>query len=388
MRTTGTRFGILVAGIFLILGFGFLTTVSAGAGQESSIGEDSQGMIQDQPDQSAEMEKNLEMFGQFSSQGKRFTGSFVDFSFESGEFSDYALTDGEMIFDSFVITGGEESTYTTETDGAVFKAVSGDITASSHNNPTAMIQIRYGGSDQITVNFALADGLEVTEEESVLNVMGLEDDAHLFGDNYLYEIGEGYVEFTMSPDSMVIFMISPHQERSAVREAVCEGIASRNVDGELQIQLKDGSTYAYQHFKYEGKVDMEPAEVDEGKKVRIRVSSEEHKGKTVAVMLQGDVLSGEDPAEIRAMFDQQEMVREENPVAVLEANGDRALYCIEKDDNGNYQALVYVPEFSVHEIEFSVDGQEEEDSPMPFAIVIAGIVSLAVIGILTFKRRK
>jgi len=117
---------------------------------------------------------------------------------------------------------------------------------------------------------------------------------------------------------------------------------------------------------------------------------QDHKsGKVLMFKVQGQVLGDVDIGKVRIEFDGENAEKSGSLNEVLMGNTTQCRYYIEKDDDGCYQAMVYVPGFSTHDITFQVvDGQE--DSPFLSIGAMIGIllVFLGIAGIVEYGRRK
>jgi hypothetical protein len=176
---------------------------------------------------------------------------------------------------------------------------------------------------------------------------------------------------------------------SPFQETIMRSIQAGEVDGELQIMSKEGEIIESQHFPYGGKVQMETKETENGKMIKVQVQSQEKIGKILMLRIQGELLDDVEAGSVRVYFDSEKAVRSGDVNQVLEGNTSNCKYYLEKDGDGCYQAMVYVPGFSVHELEFSAE-DEQEDSPMlslGTAMLIFGLIVVAL-GILTYKRKR
>jgi hypothetical protein len=193
----------------------------------------------------------------------------------------------------------------------------------------------------------------------------------------------------MKEGVIVSFYRNPYQTMSSFQEELVRAVSQGSVDGELQIMSGEGKAVESQHFPYEGKVQMQVQGSEEGKMLKIEVQSQEKAGKVLMFKIKGEILDDADIGKVRINFDGKEALKSGNVNEVLEGNSDHCKYYLEKDDDGCYQAMIYVPEFSTHEIEFQVE-EDHEDSPMlslGTAMLIFGSIVVGL-GMITYRRKR
>ncbi len=338
------------------------------------------------PEGEANQEERSEMFGQFEVEGKKMMGGYVGFEMAPGEMLNYNLnSEGEAVFAriQFGLTAWTQTEY--KLNGAVFEAEKEGAMIMSHNNPSGLLRIRSGG--EMEVEIEPAEGVSFEDEgDGSYSMTGLNVQSKVQIQDAVALMDGSTLKVQMEEGSCFTYMVQNEGSESQFQNAYQKAVMDGNVDGEIQVRTGSDEDDS-QHFSYMGEVDMKVSGTDEGKRVRVQVESLEKKGKVVAFRMDGEVLSGRSLGRIRVSFDGEEIAPTDDPEDVICATGDMPMYCMEKNENGQYQAMVYVPEFSTHEIEFQT--VDDEESP-GFALIILLIgVSLAVIvwALITRKRK-
>ena len=333
----------------------------------------------------ANQEDRSEMFGQFEVEGKKMMGGYVGFEMAPGEMLNYRLnSEGETVFAriQFGLTAWTQTEY--KLNGAVFEAEKEGAMIMAHNNPSGLLSIV--STEDMTVEIEPAQGVSFgVEEDGSLPVEGLGFKSMIQVQEATMSMEGGILQVQMKEGSCLMYMVQSEGDQNQFQNAYQKAVMEGKVDGEIQIRIGSDQESS-QHFPYKGEVDMKVSWIEDGKKVRVQVESLEKKGKVVAFRMDGEVLSGRSLDRIRVSFDGEDIEPTDDPEDVIGATGDTPLYCMEMNGDGQYQALVYVPEFSTHEIEFQTVDNEESSG---FALITLLIgVSLAVIvwALITRKR--
>jgi hypothetical protein len=371
---------LLTMGLVLLLGISTFAAAAqepSGDGKESEEGTEPQG----NPEGSSEGPQGYtEMFGKFELGENSLSGRYVSFELAEGKIADYSYApEEERIFSSIGFTIDPFSEENTRMEGGVYHAELEGLHFMSHNNPTAMVHAIYTGDEWVNITFEPAEGISFgAEVDGVIPVVGLSAEAEITPGTEDYEIKEGVLEINITKDVITTFVRIPFQTMSSFQEEIVRGVQEGKIDGELQVMKKEGSATESQHFPYQGKVQMQLKDSEEGKELKFQVQSEEKAGKVLMFKVQGDLLDGADIGKVRINFDGQKAVKAGSPEDVLNDNGEECKYYLEKDGDGCYNAMVYVPGFSTHEISMEVE-EDTSDSPFLYAgalVMLVGAFSL------------
>ncbi|MGA1820282.1 MAG: hypothetical protein ACMUHU_04650 [Thermoplasmatota archaeon] len=391
MGETQNIWMILAIGAIVLMGFaGLVSAVQEPAGGEkgSENIDETNGTYEQKGDGP---QGYTEMFGQFEASDGGVEGRYVSFDNEEDGIVDYTFVpEEEIIFSSIRTTSVLLPEGGTRMEGAVFHAGSEGLHLMSHNNPTAMVHITYTGEDWVNVTFELHEGVAFGElAEGELPLIGLGSDAWITLGSEDYTIDEGIVEINVTKDVIVCFFRSPYQTMSSFQETTMRAVSSGNVDGELQVKAAEGTGTESAHFPYQGKVEMMVKGSEDGKMLNVEVQSQEKAGKVLMFKVQGQVLGDVEAGKVRIEFDGEKAEKDGSLNEVLNGNTTRCRYYIEKDGEGCYQAMVYVPGFSTHDITFKVvDGQEDSPFLTLGAMIGVLVVFLGIVGLVEYGRRK
>ncbi len=381
--------------IILILGFTFLTgsmitvTAQEAAGEEKGIenSPESEGT----PEGNSEGPQGFtEMFGQFQLDEEGLSGRYVSFGIEDGTVVDYSFVpEEEAIFSSISSTSDLFNDENTRMDGAVFHAELDGLHFMSHNNPTSMVHILYSGDEWVNVSFALEEGITLGEiNENELPIEGLASEAWITIGTEDFAKEKGVLEINMTKGVMVSFYRSPYQTMSSFQENLKRAVSEGKVDGELQVMSKEGGDTESQHFPYQGKVEMQVKGSDEGKMLKVEVQSQEKAGKILMFKVQGQVLGDVEVGKVGVEFDGEKAEMVDSAEEVLNGNTTMCQYYLEKDDDGCYQAMVYVPSFSSHEITFITEDDTSDSPFLSFGLLILTLVFASAVAITLLIGRK
>lgn len=369
---------ILKISIIMVLGILFLsgTTVFTVAAQETEgqekgidLGDETNGT----PESNSEGPQGYtEMFGQFENDEDRVTGRYVSFGIEDGNVTDYNFVpEAEGIFSSICSSISLFDNDNIRMEGAVFHAEIEELHFMSHNNPTSMVHITFSGIGWTNITFTLYEGLnfgDVLDEE--IPITGLGSEAWISFGTAQYDVEGNVLNINMTNGIVVSFCRDPYQTRSSFQESLMRAVSSGGIDSELQVMTKNNGSLESQLFPYQGKVEMQVKGSESGKMVRIEVNSQEKEGKTLTFKVQGQVLGDVDIGKVRIEFDGEkaEMVGSVNEV--LYGNTTKCQYYLIKDEEGCYQAMVYVPSFSSHEITFITEDDTTDTPFLSFGLLI------------------
>lgn len=381
--------GISGKNVLVVTGILFMmllsTTVMAYENGEIDPLNNAGGSEEIDPEGEANQEERSEMFGQFEVEGKKMMGGYVGFEMAPGEMLNYRLnSEGETVFAriQFGLTAWTQTEY--KLNGAVFEAEKEGAMIMSHNNPSGLLSII--STEDMTVEIEPAQGVSFgVEEDGSVPVEGPGFKSMIQVQEATMSMEGEILQVQMKEGSCLMYMVQSEGDQSQFQNAYQKAVMEGNVDGEIQVRTGSDEESS-QHFPYKGEVDMKVSGIEDGKMVRVQVESLEKKGKVVAFRMDGEVLSGRSLDRIRVSFDGEEIEPTDDPEDVIGATGDTPLYCMEMNEDGQYQALVYVPEFSTHEIEFqTVD--DEESSGFALIILLIGVSLVVIIWALVTRKR-
>ncbi len=337
------------------------------------------------------------MFGLFDVDGSNVSGRFVSFELHNATLENYTYTKNEpvRIMDSIRIVNDTEED-APMVRGATFQMNGTATRVIVHNNPTAMVQIiaeertppDADTDTNLSVIFTLANGtLEpVGNSMTTYAITGLPFRIMLHAGNNTVTIDGSTVAITLQNASQVKLMVVPHggEGPRAYRAKYAHAVMNGRIDSELDIATANGS-HLVENFAYRGRVHMEVASIQR-EQVRIRVESEEHAGKSVAVTLSNGTLENATLENLRVRLDGERLQHAETPDEVFNATGPQGRYYLH-EENGSYHAVVYIPEFSARELTFEAGEKETSESTAPTLSMLGAVIALFV-AVLALSRRR
>jgi hypothetical protein len=331
----------------------------------------------------------------FMHSGASLYGQFITFEVDNqtGAINNYGIA-GVEIFDSIVVDGFEYDstqvsgamTMITDTDGTTFIQI--------HDNPAAVINVISSGDH--TVNFDLAEGVTVSEEDNIITIEASNIEAsdivvHIisaFEDAVEISVNDDMVSFTSPADSSVVVRAVPvnMQRQGHVHRMFVSEMAKNRVGADVSLG-KDGSISVVNYAK-EMHVRLQSMTPD---MIQLRVNCTDPAGKMMAFNLDNTALMIQDRDRLRIIYDDTPMTQVDDPELVF--NATRATCWISQPTREQAQVMMYIPEFSEHKIEIVVESDEAAEVPTTPETKVPGFEAvIAVLGLVltgyVFKKLK
>jgi hypothetical protein len=326
------------------------------------------------------------MFGVFSEELPVIEGRFVSFSYEDGILYNYTLIyeNEEIVFKSIMIEGFTAEEFP-KMDGAVFRMNGTTCDLWAHNNPTGMLQITAQKSDTpVIIKAELAEGLGLTKlTNGTYEITGMNEQAYLKLGGAELSINGQQLNADIGSYGHFMFSSVPGKGygSSEYRYQYTMAIMNGGIDSELHVLSSNGDSLT-QKFEYKGKVEMKLKSMDKNR-LRITVESNEHKGKVVGINVDKETLKVQKCEEITVKLDGDALKEAKGMDEVLKAEGSEGKYWIEEGPEG-FQAMVYVPSFSEHEITLEKSADRTEPAMLILGNLAAVIIALIIVGIMVF----
>lgn len=340
-----------------------------------------------------EKAENANMFGVFNTENGMVDGRFVAFDYADGALFNYTLkTEEDILIISSLTIENFEPTTEPKTSGAMFMMNGTGSRIMAHNNPTGMIQVTANKDDQsVVIILELANGLALEKRSNgTYEVVGLTDRAYVRVGGAEVVIKGSSIEVEIGSEGHLMFISVPVNGYGGneYRYKYTESVMNGSIDSELDIVTSNGK-YLTQKFNYQGKVQMKLRSMEQNR-LKIMVSSEEHKGKVVGIGLDKESIGNAKKNQLQVKLDGELLIEASGAQDVLGAKqGDEGSYYIE-EHSGGYHAMVYVPEFSEHELIIEKISSVEEDSSTAFIpdLSIIGVIIAIIVGLMIFTWRK
>ena len=337
----------------------------------------------------------------FMHSGACLYGQYITFDVDNqtGAITNYGIA-GVEIFDSIVVDGFEYDstqvsgamTWIADTDGTTFIQV--------HDNPAAVINVF--SSEDYTVNFDLADGTTVSEEENIVKIE-VED-----SDIVVYIISASVDTIDISGDNGLISITSPADSSVVVRAVPVNmqgqgldnvhGMFAREVAGNrvgAEVSLGKGGSMSVVNYAEEMHVELQSMTQD---MIQLRVNCTDPAGRIMAFNLDNTSLMLQQSDRLRIHYDGTPMACVDDPELVF--NATRATCWISQQTREQAQVMMYIPEFSEHTIDIVVEPDEATEVPttsetpvttdtkVPGFAALSAVLSLVLTGYVSKKLKK
>jgi hypothetical protein len=330
----------------------------------------------------------------FMHSGAGLFGQYITFDVDNqtGAITNYGIA-GVEIFDSIIVDGFDYGstqvsgpmTWISDTEGTTFIQI--------HDNPSAVINVIFSG-DQ-TVNFDLAEGTTVSEEDNIIKIeangieasdivvyiiSASEDSVDISGNN-------DKISITSQADSSVVVRAVPvnMHGHDNVHWMFVREMAGNRVGAD--VSLGKGGSISVVNYAKEMHVQLQSMTQD---MIRLRVNSTDPAGKIMAFNLDNTSLMLRERDRLKVHYDGTPMACVDDPELVFNATG--ATCWISQQTREQAQVMMYIPEFSVHTIEIVVEKDEasepaSKDTKAPGFEAMGAVLGL-VLTVYVFKKLK
>ncbi|MBA1340675.1 MAG: hypothetical protein C5S40_00890 [ANME-2 cluster archaeon] len=329
----------------------------------------------------------------FMHSGTCLYGQYITFDVDkqTGAITNYGIN-GVEIFDSIIVDGFDydstqvNSTMTTiaNTDGTTFIQI--------HDNPGAVINVF--SSSEYTINFDLAEGTTLSEEENIVKIE-VED-----SDIVVYIISASGNTVDISEDNYLISITSPADSSVVVRAVPVNMHGLDNVHGMFvremagnrvgaEVSLGKGGSISVVNYAEEMHVELQSMTQE---MIQLRVNCTDPAGRIMAFNLDNTSLMLKENERLRIHYDGTPMACLDDPELVF--NATRATCWISQQTREQAQVMMYIPEFSEHTIDIVVESDEATEVPtttetgVPGFEAIIAVLSLVLTGYVSKKVNK
>jgi len=335
----------------------------------------------------------------FMHSGACLYGQYITFDVDNqtGSITNYGIA-GVDIFDSIVVDGFDydktrvSGTMTTiaDTDGTTFIRI--------HDNPAAVINVISSGD--YTVNFDLAEGNSVSEEENIITIKASNIEA---SDIVVYIISASGDTIDISGDNGLISITSPADCSVVVRAVPVNMHGLDNVHGMFvremagnrvgaDVNLGKGGSISVVNYAREMHVELQSMTQD---MIRLQVNCTDPAGRIMAFNLDNTSLVLQERDRLRIHYDGIPMACVDDPELVF--NATMATCWISQQRREQAQVMMYIPEFSEHTIDIVVESDEAAEVPttskttdtkVPGFAALSAVLSLVLNGFVFKKLKK
>jgi len=337
----------------------------------------------------------------FMHSGACLYGQYITFDVDNqtGDITNYGIA-GVEIFDSIVVDGFNYNstrvngamTTIADTDGTTFIQV--------HDNPAAVINVFSSGDH--TVNFDLAEGTTVSQEDNIITIEASNNEA---SDIVVYIVSESDYSIDISGDNGPIF-ITVSSGGSVMVRAVPVNMQGQGLDNVhrmfvremagnrvgAEVSLGKGGSMSVVNYAKEMHVELQSMTQD---MIRLQVNCTDPAGRMMAFNLDNTSLMLQENDRLGIHYDGAPMACVEDPEQVF--NATQATCWISQQTREQAQVMMYIPEFSEHIIDIVVESDEADETDevptttetgVPGFEAIIAVLGLVLTGYVSKKLKK
>lgn len=291
--------------------------------------------------------------GRISFSNGSVSGDFITLTITDDGFSDFTYQ-GVAVFDRLTVEGleiddvrvrGAEVRIRGEADGA-------DVDIKLHDTPTAVMRVDV--DEGVNVTLTLADGINATQDDDrkvrlsgdgFQGILWNDDDGGLVLDGGEVSVaGDDDVDLKFMAARGPMMRDGDGDRNDSIADAASQG----RVGAEVRAFVVDGTLQS----QSVALTDMSVLTTRRGHNVMVVVSSDNDTGRTVVLHLDKELYPDKGEADLKVLFDGQDISRADDLADVLEPSDDdgEAEYVLVAGAE-QIQVLVSVPGFSVHTVE-------------------------------------
>ncbi len=337
----------------------------------------------------------------FMHSGDCLYGQYITFEVDNltGEITNYGIA-GVEIFDSIVVDGFEYDS--TQVRGAMTTIADTDGTTfiQTHDNPAAVINVF--SSSEHTINFYLAEGTTVSEEDNIVKITVEDSNIVVYiisaagsivdipGDN-------GPISITSPADSSVVVRAVPVNMQGQGLDNV-HGMFVREMAGNrvgAEVSLGKGGSMSVVNYAEEMHVELQSMTQE---MIQLQVNCTDPAGRIMAFNLDNTSLMLQEMDRIGIHYDGSPMACVNDPELVF--NATTATCWISQQTREQAQVMMYIPEFSEHTIDIVVESDDADEVPttpettettdtkVPGFAALSAVLSLVLTGYVFKKLKK
>lgn len=282
-------------------------------------------------------------------------GNYVTFSVDktTGDVLNYGIS-GAAVFDSIKIPGFDFKTTTTK--GAETKIVSkdGSIAIQIHDNPASVMEIDANKKSTLILN--LAAGVSASKQDGIVKIKSGKINGYLVSEK-ADSIDIAGSQITIDTNGNTVFRSSPvNMPHDDMEERFMGEVKTRRAGAEVSV----GKSDKYSIVNYSDmNVSMDSIETNH---IRMIVDSSEHAGKFILMNIDNSSLKWNEGDRISLHLDNKTMNEVEKEQDLY--NATESSFWLNKTGPNRMQALMYVQNFSTHQVDIVVEAAVNQ-TPAP-----------------------
>jgi len=284
-------------------------------------------------------------------------GQFVTYEIgDNGDITDYGIN-GYTFFNTVSFNfDADENEVSISTSGPMTFISGNNALVRLHDNPSGVLNILV--YENTEVDFELADEVTATQEGDYILIDSAGALGYLLGvGDVSFSVKESSISANAGANSIVIFRSSPmNMPAFGYMHNYNLGIAQNRVG--MEVALGSNETYDFVNFSRSMHLEVQEWQRE---RIRMLVESAEEEGSIISINLDNTSLHMGPGTMLGLHYDGMPLNCLDDPEKVLNATGTMP-YCwiSEIQDWQRAQCLMYIPNFSVHTIDFVVEETAQE----------------------------
>jgi len=285
-------------------------------------------------------------------------GDYVTFSVDkgTGDVLNYGIA-GTSLFDSIKIPGFDFKDSITK--GAETKVVSkdGSIVIHIHDNPAAVMDINTDKKTNLIFN--LASGVTATKEDNMVKITSRNETAYIVSEKASSISLAGRQVSIDTPNGNTIFRASPANMPHDDMEGRFMGEMMKNRAG---AEVSVGRSDNYSIVNYSEDINVTMGQI-ESNHMRMEINSSNHSGKYILMNIDNSSLKWKDGQNVNLYLDNKSIKEVQTESELY--NASESSYWLNKTGNNKMQAMMYIKDFSTHQVDIVV---AEPATPTPTTV--------------------
>jgi hypothetical protein len=282
-------------------------------------------------------------------------GNYVTFSVDNttGDVLNFGIS-GTSLFDSIKIPGFNfKDTITRGTETEVVSK-DGSIVIHIHDNPAAVIEINAEAKANLIFN--LASGVSATKQDNMVKITARNDTAYIVSEKATSINIAGSQVSIDTTNGDTIFRASPvNMPLDNMEMRFMEEVKTKKAGAEVSVGKSDN----YSIVNYSGDVNVTMGSIETGH-VRMEINSSDHSGKFILMNFDNSSLMWNEGQNLNLYLDNKTMKEVETEKELY--NASESSFWLNTTGKNKMQALVYISNFSTHQIDVVVGAQANQTS--------------------------
>lgn len=228
-----------------------------------------------------------------------------------------------------------------------------------HDNPAAVTNILT--NKRISVTFTLADGVTAEKEDDLVTVRSGDAAGYIVGSNITSSVSGTQVKIDTTPNSAVIFRAAPVNMPRF--DHLYKRFSQEIATNRMGMEIAFGRNKTYSSINYSARMQLRVQAMEQDR-ITLQVNATEPAGRVIAIDLDNSSLVIGARERLRIHYDGQPMNCVDDPDMVLNGTDSPLCWISPIQERTRAQLMIYVPNFSEHTIDITVEPEAVETPEM------------------------